>query len=53
MFGILIAIVIVGAAVALVEGLLPMPPPIKMIIRVVAVIIILILLFRLVGIVLP
>lgn len=53
MIGILFAVVIVGVIVYLVESMIPMPPPIKVVVRVVGVLVIVILLLRLVGVVLP
>jgi hypothetical protein len=53
MISILFAVVIVGVVIYLVESMIPMPPPIKVVVRIVGVLIIVILLLRLVGVVLP
>jgi hypothetical protein len=53
MIGIFFAVVIVGVIVYLVESMIPMPPPIRVVVRIVGVLVIVILLLRLVGVVLP
>jgi hypothetical protein len=53
MISILFAVVIVGVIIYLVESMIPMPQPIKVVVRVVGVIVIVILLLRLIGVTLP
>jgi hypothetical protein len=53
MISILFAVVIVGVIIYLVESMIPMPAPIKVVVRVVGVLVIVILLLRLIGVTLP
>ena len=53
MISILFAVVIVGVIIYLVESMIPLPGPIKVVVRVVGVLVIVILLLRLIGVTLP
>lgn len=53
MIGVIVAIVVLGVALYLIETYVPMAPPIKVVLRVVVVLVIVIYLLRLAGIATP